>query len=56
VNATEGTPAFPVGLSDTLVRDPKSFRVVPWGEATGIVGRGDATRGYPVGRSDETTS
>jgi hypothetical protein len=45
-----------VGLGDARKCDPHRFRVVPWGEETGFVGRSDATRSYPGGRSDEATS
>jgi hypothetical protein len=44
-----------VGLSDAP-DNPQRPRVVPWGEVAAFVGRSDATRSYPVGRSDESTS
>ncbi len=44
-----------VGLSDAP-DNPQDLRVIPWGEVTASVGRSDATRSYPVGRSDESTS
>ena len=50
---------YPVGLSDAQSTDIESHpgcQVTPRGEVTPNVGRSDATRGYPVGRSDETTS
>jgi hypothetical protein len=51
-----GYPHLPVGLSDTLDLRPHGRRVVPWGKVTDIVGLSDATRCYPVGRSDDSTS
>ena len=53
--ASDSVSIYLVGLSDTC-RVPQAGRVVPWGQETLFVGLGDATRGYPVGRSDDTTS
>ena len=48
--------SYPVGLSDGRRGYPQRGPVIPWGEETPGVGRSDATPGYPVGRSDESTS
>jgi len=55
----ELSPLFPWGEPTTQTQPPSRTaigRVIPWGEPADCVGRTGATRGYPVGRTDQTTN